>query len=240
MKGRDDEASRKGLLMVPQEVLNQAVTRFDAMGLTVKFHAAGDAAVRAGLNAIEAARRANGFSGRLHDVGHCTFVASQDIGRARPMGATFEVSPYLWGPTPINDDITAAVGPRRIERVWPVRDMITAGALVVPGSDWAVVPSVSPWIGLETLVTREVPGGSPNSFGKSQAITLEQAFRMYTENAARHVGAGDRLGRIERGMLADLVVVDRDPFEIPIRAVHATRVERVFIGGEQVFEAAAK
>src|SRR5262245_10859590 len=55
MKDRNDEASRRGMLLVDQTVLNEAVTRFDQMGLTVKFHAAGDAAVRAGLNAIEAA-----------------------------------------------------------------------------------------------------------------------------------------------------------------------------------------
>lgn len=236
---RSDDARRTGLLLVDQAVLDQAVTRFDAGGLTVKFHAAGDAAVRAGLNAIEAARKANGFSGRLHEVGHCTFVAPQDLGRARSIGATFEVSPYLWGPTPINDDITAAVGARRIERVWPVREMLAADALVVPGSDWAVVPSVNPWIGLETLVTREVPGGSERSFGRSQAITLEQAFRMYTDNAARHVGVSDRIGRIEVGMLADVIVVEPDPFTVPITKVHATKVRMTFIGGEKVYDSAS-
>jgi predicted amidohydrolase YtcJ len=142
--GRDDEASRRGILFAKQDVLNAAVTRFDAQGLTVKFHAAGDAAVRAGLDAIAAARSRNGFGGLMHNVGHCTFVSSEDIQRARGIGATFEVSPYLFGPSPINDAITAAIGPSRIERVWPVREMLDAGALVVPGSDWSVVPSVNP------------------------------------------------------------------------------------------------
>ncbi|HUI59379.1 MAG TPA: amidohydrolase family protein, partial [Steroidobacteraceae bacterium] len=59
IQGREDEASKRGMLLVRQDVLNAAVTRFDQMGLTVKFHAAGDAAVRAGLDAIEAARKAN-------------------------------------------------------------------------------------------------------------------------------------------------------------------------------------
>ncbi len=98
--GRDDEAARKGMLLIKQDVLNKALIRFDRMGLTVKFHSVGDAAVRAGLTAIAAARKANGFTGQLHDVGHCTFVAKEDIPRAREIGATYEVSPYLWGPTP--------------------------------------------------------------------------------------------------------------------------------------------
>ncbi len=237
--GRADEASRRGMLLVPQEILSRAVTRFDRMGLTVKFHAAGDAAVRAGLNAIEAARKANGFSPQMHNVGHCTFVAKEDIGRARAMQATFEVSPYLWGPTPINDDITAAVGEPVIKRVWPVREMIDSGALVVPGSDWSVVPSVNPWIGIETLVTREKPGGSSQTFGKAEAITLSEAFELFTVNAAKQEGASSRVGRIEAGMLADVIVVDRNPFEVPIAQVHETTVKMTFIGGEKVFDAAS-
>jgi len=238
LAGRTDEASRMGLLLVKQEVLDAAVSRFDGMGLTVKFHAAGDGAVRAGLNAIAAARSANGFSGLMHNVGHCTFVAKDDIARARGIGATFEVSPYLWGPSPINDDIAAAVGPEIIKRVWPVREMIDAGALVVPGSDWSVVPSVNPWIGIETLVTREVPGGSERSFGKAEAIGVERAIDLFTLNAARQERMSDRVGRIGLGMLADVIVVDQDPYAVPPTRIHDTKVAMTFIGGELVYEAA--
>jgi predicted amidohydrolase YtcJ len=236
MAGRDDPASRNGLLLVRPEVLNAAVTRFDRMGLTVKFHAAGDAAVRAGLDAIEAARHANGFSGHLHDVGHCTFVARQDVSRARGLAATFEVSPYLWGPSPINDSITAAVADARMDRVWPVREMLDAGAAVVAGSDWAVVPSVNPWIAIEQLVTRERPGGSSDAFGRGEAITLPEAIALFTTNAARHLGHEGSLGAIAPGMLADLIVLDQDPYAVPVRDVHRTRVLMTIIGGEVVFE----
>ena len=239
MSGRTDQAARMGMLLVKQEALNQAVIRFDRMGLAVKFHAAGDAAVRAGLNAIAAARKANGFSGQLHEVGHCTFVAKQDVARARAVGATFEVSPYLWAPSPINDDITTAVGDTRMERVWPVRELIASGALVVPGSDWSVVPSVNPWIGLETLVTREEPGGSKKTFGKAEAITFTQAFDLFTINAAKHAGLADKVGRIEPGLLADVIVVEQNPFTVPITQVHATKVKITFINGEKVFDAAS-
>ena len=238
--GRQDEASRKGMLGVPQDILDAAVTRFDRMGLTVKFHAAGDAAVRAGLDAIAAAREANGFSGLMHTVGHCTFVAAVDVARARDFGATFEVSPYLWGPSPINDAITAAVGADRIKRVWPVREMIDAGALVVPGSDWAVVPSVDPWVGIETLVTRQVPGGSTARFGPAEAISLPEALELFTVNAARQERRADRMGRLEPGMLADFIVVDQNPYEVPATQVHRTKVRMTFIGGEKVFEAPAR
>ena len=235
---RDDEASRYGLLLVDQQSTNEAVTGFDKDGLTVKFHAAGDAAVRSGLDAIAAARAANGMSGINHNVGHCTFVAEEDLLRAGQLGATLELSPYLWSPSPINDDITAAIGPERVERVWPFREAIDAGALVVPGSDWAVVPSVNPWPAVEALVTREEPGGSAKSFGKAQAISVEEALDLFTVNGARHMGNENRLGRIAPGFEADLVVIDRNPFKIPARDLHNTRVLKTFIAGEQVFEAA--
>jgi len=234
--GRNDEAARKGMLLIPQPALDDAVTRFDRMGLTVKFHAAGDAAVRAGLHAIEAARKANGFSTLSHNVGHCTFVAKEDLAIARRIGATFEISPYLWDPSPINDDITRAVGPERIRRVWPAREMIDSGALVVPGSDWAVVPSVNPWIAVETLVTRENPGGSVRSFGKEQAISVAEAIELFTVNAARHEGSEDLLGRIEPGMLADLVVVDQDPYSVAANRLARTQVLKTIINGEIVYE----
>ncbi len=234
--GRGGEVALRGLLLVRQDVLDAAVTRFDAMGLTVKFHAAGDAAVRAGLNAIEAARRANGVTGLMHNVGHCTFVSADDLPRARAIGATFEVSPYLWGPTPINDAITAAVGAERIRRVWPVREMLKAGALVVPGSDWAVVPSVNPWIGIETLVTREAPGGSATSFGKDEAISVAEALELFTVNAARQERRAQLVGRIAPGMAADVIVVDQNPYEIAPTRLHDTQVLMTFIAGEKVYD----
>jgi len=236
MEGRDDHASRFGMLLVEQPVLDQALVRFDREGLAVKFHAAGDAAVRAGLQAISAARKANGLYGPRHDVGHSTFVAESDLALARAVGATFEVSPYLWGPTPINADIAKAVGAERIRRVWPVRGMIDAGALVVPGSDWAVVPSVNPWPAMETLVTRERAGGSAEAFGKAEAITIAEAIDLFTVNSARHLGTSNRLGRIQQGMFADLIVVDRDPYEVPATSLHETKVMMTIVNGEVVFE----
>jgi predicted amidohydrolase YtcJ len=236
VSGREDEASRKGMLMVKQDVLDAAVTRFDRMGLTVKFHAAGDAAVRAGLNAIEAARKANGFSGQMHDVGHCTFVSKEDLPRARAIGATFEASPYLWAPSPINDDITSAVGQPRIDRVWPIREMIDSGAHVIPGSDWSVVPSVNPWLAVEMLVTREPAGGGAKSFGKAEAITLNEAVDLFTVNSARHMGRINQVGKIESGMLADVIVLDRDPFTAPVKTLHEVTVAMTLIEGEVVYQ----
>ena len=228
------EEAAKGLLMVPQATLNAIVTDADARGLTVKLHAAGDGAVRAGLDAIAAARAANGHSGLLHNVAHNSFVQLEDLARARDIAATFEMSPYIWFPNPIIPDIVKAVGTERMERWIPVKGAIDAGALVVPGSDWPVVPSFNPWAAIETLVTRQMPGGGGDTLGAAERITLQQAIDMFTINAARQLGHRDRLGTLEPGMLADLIVLDRNPFEISITDVHRTQVRMVVIEGEVV------
>jgi predicted amidohydrolase YtcJ len=235
-----DEARAKGLLMVPPDVLKSALIDFDAAGFTVKMHAAGDAAVREGLDAIEAARKANGFSSQLHEVGHNSFVQMSDIGRARSIAAVFEMSPYIWYPNPIIPDIAKAIGPERMKRWIPVKDAIDSGALVVPGSDWSVVPSVNPWIAIETLVTRQKPGGGSETLGAAEKITLRQAIDMFTVNSARAMGDRNQEGTLERGMLADMIVLDRNPFQIPITQVHDTKIKMAFIDGELVYQAAAK
>lgn len=237
VEGRDDDASRYGMLLLEQEVTNEAVTNLDSKGLTVKFHAAGDAAVRSGLDAIEAAREANGMNDLRHNVAHCSFVHPDDFPRGPELNATFELSPYLWAPTPISNDIRAAVGDERADQSWPFRSLIDAGALVVPGSDWAVVPSVNPWIAVETMVTREAPGGSDGHFGKDQAITVEEAIDLFTKQSAIHMGWDEDLGEISVGKLADIIVIDQNPYTATVTDLHKTNVLMTFIEGELVFEA---
>jgi predicted amidohydrolase YtcJ len=159
-----------------------------------------------------------------------------DIKRARSLGATFEMSPYIWFPNPIIPDIVAAVGEQRMQRWIPIKDAIDAGVLVVPGSDWPVVPSFNPWVAMETLVTRKQPGGQGKMLGAAERISLEQAVEMFTVNAAKQFGHRDRVGTIEPGMVADIIVLDRNPFDIPITEVHQTTVTMTLIGGEMVFE----
>jgi hypothetical protein len=240
MHGRDEAGRERGLLLIPPEDLHPLVTRLDAQRLTVKFHAAGDWAVRAGLDAIAAARKANGFSGVLHDVGHNSFVNMEDIRRARELSATFEMSPYIWYPSPIINDIRKAVGEERMLRWIPIKDALDAGALTVPGSDWSVVPSVNPWIAIETLVTRQALGATGEVLGASQRISLEQAIAMFTSASATQMRTRDRTGAIEKGLYADLIVLDRNPFEIPIAQVHDTKVKLTLINGEVVYQAPAE
>ncbi|PZU57003.1 MAG: amidohydrolase [Sphingobium sp.] len=231
-------APPRGLLMVQPAALNAMVTRLDKDGVMAKFHAAGDWAVRASIDAIAAARSANGMNGPRHQVGHLTFVDPADFARAKPLGLTLEFSPYLWFPQPIVGDIERAVGPERNKRAWPVREGMETGAPVIVGSDWPIVPSVNPWIAIETLVTRRAPGDSAGpAYGEDEAITLDQAIHLFTDNAARELNAGEGRGVIAAGEPADLVIVDRNPFSLPVTEIHSIKVLRTIIGGQTAWQA---
>ncbi len=160
-----------------------------------------------------------------------------DIERGRALGATFEMSPYIWFPNPIIPDIAKAIGPERMKRWIPVKDAIDSGALVVPGSDWPVVPSLNPWVAIETLVTRQKPGGGGEELGAAEKITLQQAFNLFTANSAEQMNDRHRTGSIEKGLLADLVVLNRNPYKIPVTEIHDLQVRMTLINGEVVYRA---
>ncbi len=209
---------------------------WDRKGLNVLFHAAGDGAVRASLDAIAYARKQNGMKGPIHQVGHLTFIDPADMPRGKALHAAFEFSPYLWDPQPINDDITMAVGAKRIERVWPIKEGFASGALVTAGSDWPVIPDPDPWLGIETAITRQNVGGSARSFGPAEAITVDQAIRMFTINATVRMGLDKELGSIETGKRADFIVIDKNPFKIPATEIHTIKVQQTYIDGAVVFD----
>ncbi|MBL4894201.1 MAG: amidohydrolase family protein, partial [Emcibacter sp.] len=142
-------------------------------------------------------------------------------------------------PTPIGADIQVAVGDERMKRWMPIRDALDTGANVVVGSDWSVVPSVNPWLAMETLVTRQKPGGSTEILGAQERISLTEAFRVFTDNAARLMGHRDLVGAIEVGLHADLIITATNPFTMPITELHDMKVKMTFIDGEKVYDAAS-
>ncbi len=222
-----------GNLHVGLETLAQDLIALDAKGFTVKLHAAGDRSVRVGLDAIEAAREANGFSGLRHELAHAGYIHPDDVPRFAALDAVADISPILWFPSPVIDAVISAVGSRG-ERYFPVRDLLDSGALVVAGTDWpSIMPTPNPWIGIEALVSRRDPTGRvEGQFWADQAVTLEEAIQIYTLNGARALRLDGLTGSVEVGKSADLVVLDRNLFEISIDDVGETQVMMTFFEGE--------
>src|SRR5690606_32770498 len=134
--------------------LAQDVAELDRRGFTVKMHAAGDRSVRAGLDAIEHARKVNsageGKDVLRHELAHAGYVDPVDIPRFAALDAVADFCPVLWHPSSIIDAVISAVGEPRGKEYWPTRSLLEQGAHVVAGSDWpAAVPDQNPWVGVE-------------------------------------------------------------------------------------------
>jgi predicted amidohydrolase YtcJ len=229
-------ADFKGELQHAQADLDAALVKLDALGLTVKMHATGDAALRAALDAIAAARKANGDSGLRHEVAHAELASAQDIPRFATLGAVAELSPILWYPGPLVQMMAGVMGRDRAEKFWPIKSLRDAGALQVYGSDWpSVVPSPSPWPGIEAMVTRRDPyGKEPGALGPEQALPLADAIEIFTKNGAKAMRLEQETGSIEVGKSADFIVLDRNPFEIAPEEISETVVRATVFEGRVV------
>ena len=227
-----------GDLHVGLETLTRDLIELDKRGYTVKMHTAGDRSVQVALDAVEATRKAIGNKDKRHELAHAGYIAVDDIPRFAELNAVADLCPVIWHPSPIIDAVFAAVGTERGERYWPVRDLIDANAPLLAGSDWpAAVPDANPWMGIEAFVTRKDPrGNAPGALWPEQAITLEEAIEIYTVHGARAMRLEDRIGSIEVGKLADLIVLERNVFEIPIDEVADTQIRQTFFEGRLVYE----
>ena len=225
-----------GTLHIEQDVLAQDLIALDKAGFTVKIHTAGDRSVRVALNAIEAARKANGNSDLRHELAHAGYISDEDLPRFAELNVVADLSPYIWNPSPIIDSVVTAVGSPRGEHYWPVKSLIESGAPLLAGSDWpAAAANMSPWAAIEALVTRTDPVGDyPGKLWPEEAITLEQALDIFTLQSARALRLGDSTGSVEIGKSADLIVLNQNLFEVPVTAVSDTQVERVLFEGRVV------
>ena len=226
-----------GELLLAPALLADDVTALDKAGFRIKIHTAGDGSVRTALDAIARARHANGFTGQLHELAHSGFIDPEDIPRFSTLRVAPEFSPFLWFPSPVIDSVINAVGERG-GRYWPTRDLLDADAFVLTGSDWpAAVKSANPWRGIEALVTRRHPDeDNRDTLWPEQAVSLEEALQIYTLHNAEALGLSGRSGQITAGMLADMIVLDRNLFDIPADQVGDTRVLLTLFEGEIVHE----
>jgi predicted amidohydrolase YtcJ len=224
-----------GDLHVSPEVLAKDVTEFDRRGYTVKMHAAGDRAIRVGLDAIAAARRANPDSQLRHELAHAGFIAPEDIGRFAELNAVAEFSPVIWYPSPIMDAVSEAVG-ERAKHYWPMRTLEATRAPLAAGSDWpSVVDSMDPWGGIEAMVTRSDPyHHSTQRQWPEEAIGLAEALRIYTLGGAAALRREQETGSIVVGKSADFIVLDRNLFKVAPDEVGKARVEMTYFEGRRV------
>lgn len=226
----------RGELILEQEELNAAVTRFDSMGLQVHMHAIGDWAVRAGLDAIESARRQNGESDNRHHISHLQLIHVDDIDRfaALDTAANFQA---LWAyPDEWIMDLNLPVlGEERVQGMYPIASVKRSGGRIVGGSDWNV-SSANPLDAIEVAIRRQDPlADSGPVLNEAEQVSLVSMIEAYTINTAWLMHQEDRTGSIEPGKRADIAVLDRNLFEIPATEINQARVVLTLLDGETVY-----
>lgn len=226
----------RGLDFIDPDALPRYVTLLDAAGFQVHFHAIGDRAVRNGLDAVEAARSANGWSDGRHHISHIQLIHPADIPRFRQLGVVANGQPFWAVHDGYQDDLTLPFfGPERGARQYPFRSLLRHGVTLAFGSDWSV-STANPLLEIETAVTRVTPHDrSGRAFFPEECISLAEAIAAFTAGSA-YVNHLDReTGSIEIGRKADLVVVDRDIFDPDAGPIGDVSVSMTIVDGQVVY-----
>ena len=249
----DQCAISSGQLQHDRAVEMEFVKQFHLAGFNIHIHAIGDAAVRTAIDAIEAARAADGISTQHDALAHVQIVNPEDVPR---MGRDhlFLACTFSWANfdpeydmlvVPFHDRVSgrdyAALHPAGgyyESAVYPFKSMKDAGATLLGGSDAPVnTRDPQPFVNIATAVTRQLPGAQPIT--PAQRISIEDAIDAYTINGARYLYLEKDAGSIEAGKSADFIVLDRDIVELAHQGkgveIAQTRVLKTWFRGVAVY-----
>ncbi|WP_367180023.1 amidohydrolase [uncultured Phycicoccus sp.] len=240
--GHGRYTDNSGISFVPVETLMPAAEQLDAAGFQLHFHAIGDRAVRECLDAVEGALRANGRRDARHHIAHIQVIHPEDLHRFRELGVVANMQAFWAALEAQMVELTMPfLGEPRSSWQYPFGDLQRSGAALAMGSDWAV-STADPLAAIHVAVTRQIPEayreGEPEHpvFLPEQRIDLATALTAYTAGSA-HVNRLDDTGQVRVGALADLAVLDRDPFAGPPEEIGTTRVLQTFVDGRRVYAA---
>lgn len=230
----------RGAPHIAPEMLKQAVVATDARGMHAFLHAIGDGGVRISLDAIEAARKANGAKPTHHMVTHLNVVDPADQPRFGALNTFAQFQPTWASWYPYMELTEAAIGKQRMEYVYPAGSIVRAGGKLAYGADWPV-GTANPLEGLEVAITRRT-AGDPNAkpLLAGEGVTLEEAIESHTINVAYVNGMDSFTGSIVEGKSADLVVLDKDLFKLSPYEISKAKVLVTLFKGEAVHGDLAK
>lgn len=230
----DDAPDDRGFFVNDPADLERWITGADAAGLQVMVHAIGDRANATLLDIFERVAAAHGPRDRRARIEHAQHLRPADVARFAAAGVIPSMQPYH----AIDDGRWAesVIGAERARTTYAFRALLDAGAVLAFGSDWFVAPP-TPLEGLYAAVTRRtLDDAHPGGWVPEQRITLDEALRAYTFGGAYASFFEDRAGTLESGKLADLVVLDRNLFELAPQHLCEARIMTTIVGGAVVYE----
>jgi hypothetical protein len=231
-----DSPHTRGLLtgdMAEEGVMQTLITAAQRAGLQVNVHAIGDRANAMLFDLFAEAGRQGAPGGRRQRIEHAQHLRREEIARFAPDGVIASMQPYH----AIDDGCWAEkrIGRERCRTTYAFRSLLDSGTRLAFGSDWSVA-SLDPLWGVYAAATRRtLDNRNPGGWIPEQKITVEEALRAYTRDAAYAELEEGRKGALRPGYLADLVVLSRDILSIPPEEIPQARVERTLVGGRTVF-----
>lgn len=230
----------RGVQKVPADRLKQLVEKVTAAGLQFTAHSVGDAAVKLLIDTYEDVNQRYSVRNARSSVTHCNFMTPESIAKAAKLGVCIDLQPiwlHMDGRT-----LTQHFGEERMARFQPLRACFDQKVIVGGGSDHMQkigslrsINPYNPWLGMWTAITRKARK-LDNPVHPENALTREEALRLYTTNNAYLLKNEQHTGSIEKGKLADLILTDRDPMSCALDDLPATSVLKTWLGGKVVFE----
>jgi len=218
-----------------QATANKYFQQLDAMGVQVHTHAIGDGSIRVALNAYDYAQQKNGANDNRHHMVHLQLVDETDIPRFAELNvaANFQA---LWAWADQYYELAIPlVGQQRADSFYPINSIANYGGVVVGGSDWTV-SSLNPLDAIEAAVRRQDPWASVGPVhNEKERASLASMLDAYTRNAAWIMRLEDKTGSIEKGKRADLVVLDKNLFEISAEDINTAKVLMTLMDGKLVY-----
>lgn len=228
-----DEPDNLGLWMIPPEEITDKVIRAHNAGFQIGIHAIGDAAIEAVLDAYEAAQAQHPRQDARHRIEHCSLLDERMIGRIKDLGVVpIPGTTFLYYTRPA---YLENLGRERVRYAYAMKTFAEHGIVAAASSDAPVVPA-NPLLGIQTMVTRTDRHG--DEIFSEEAITVEDALRAYTWNAAYATHGEHRKGTIKPGYLADITVFDADLRSVEPGTIAKRNVAYTIADGRVVHEQA--
>ncbi|MHB8520483.1 MAG: amidohydrolase [Limisphaerales bacterium] len=229
----------RGVLFIPKERLRPIVETTVECGLQFTAHSVGDGAVHALLDVYEEINRTRPIRQTRPCITHANFMSREAVEKLPQLGVSVDVQPaWLYLDT---RTLVKQFGYDRLRYFQPLRSIFESGGLACGGSDHMQkigslrsINPYNPFLGMWTAVTRRARWYDGN-LHPEEALSREQAIRLYTRNNAYILFLDDQVGSLEPGKLADLIVVDTDLLDCPEDAIRNTQVLKTYLNGKLVF-----